>query len=164
MKVPSPSFFNDTAESISLISQRRFEDIHWIAMGIFVSDMPATQAVPEPLRDIFHPIDLVESKTALDDGPRIDRRVRTHPATDDEIKAEIEAVKKHLLPDAVLTLSEERLALVRGIAREELRLIIALSVVDGYEKKRNKSTSSPEDYMLDPGVIDAYRNRWARVA
>ncbi len=142
---------------------RRVRDPRWISMCFFVGHEPATRIVPESLRDIFYPIELVGPSKA----GALDTHVRKNPATVEQINANhkgwLQSHNGAYNMQEFPALSEDRVRLLEGMTEAEVQAATSISTVR-WVTAHALGTEQPDDIPYDPEVLNAYRHRWARVA
>ena len=152
VQIADASTIRGLSERLQKFYTKRFDDVRWIAMLIFTGTLPAKQAIPESLWDLFYPIDLIdEHKT---EGQ--DTRVRTGLPSPEEHLAHFQECCGYLDDRYLKGASDPKL--LEGMTLPEARESMMLSIVN-----TRKDPTNPK-VMIDPPTIDAYKNRWARIA
>jgi hypothetical protein len=142
----------DFALEINTLAERRLNgDNRWITMVFFVGTLPALQAVPEDLRDVFHPMDMIDG--IQDEG--LDTRVHRGGLTDPE------EVQRILIDNAAAIGKKAPADAYKpflGMTRLEIQNAMYLSVI-----LTRKDPTNPKN-PFDPASVLAYHHRWARVS
>ena len=156
-------------DHISTLAQLNIESDHTIKIMVCVGKLPPTRAVPENLRDLFHPIKLPPEEGRKE----IDTRTRTKPASADDVDRLLSRLWRALnYADPRPDIAPEALKRVEGLSLHEITNIVSLSL---YRWAHNPAAPKPMKErtleesqqgfasLLNPDVIEMYRNRWARV-
>ena len=156
IKVEDAGGIPSLAVPLQALSARRFEDIRWLGHLILVGSLPATEAVPS-LREIIYPVDLIDG-------------CKSEGTTAQEHKnpASLERLREiFVLSASFLKVKgyEESLAYkgLEGLGEWDVDRVLSLSIIK-HRKDKGEDGLYTAEQVLDPEVIDAYRNRWARVA
>ena len=151
VQIADASTIRGLSERLQKFYTKRFQDIRWIGMLVFTGSLPAKQAIPESLWDLFYPIDLIDEHKA--EGQ--DTRVRAGLPTPEEHFAHFQECCGYLGKEYLDSRPDH--TLLEGMTLPEAREAMMLSIIN-----TRKDPTNPK-VMIHPPTIDAYRNRWARV-